>query len=94
MSGGAIVGLLAVVGFGLIIAAAFFWLMPREENPGPLQTIWWGVRGTPEIEVARKLRRMQEAAEGETSEGLDASSDDEPWTARGEGGEKGASGRR
>jgi hypothetical protein len=77
MSGGAIVGLSAVVGVGLVFAAAFFWLLPREENPGPLQTLWgYGLRGTPEMDVARQLQRMKEAAEqerdGEPLEGGEA----------------------
>ena len=99
MSGGAIVGLIAVVGFGLLIAAAFFWAMPREENPGPLQTIWWGVRGTPEVEVGRRLRRMQEAASrdggqgAEGSEGAESFAEEERLRRLVEGGGESPSGR-
>jgi hypothetical protein len=104
VSGGAIAGLIAAVAFGLVVAAAFFWFMPRDENPGPLDTLWgFGLRGTPEVDVARELRRAREAAERAKLEGSEsgeplpegsAASGEEPAPARYEHDEGGWSGRR
>lgn len=59
------VGLLLVVGIALVFAAAFWWFMPREKNDGDLTTMgdgYWG-RGSDALEVDRRLRRAQSAAD-------------------------------